>query len=1002
MGTSDAPSLELLLAEVDWIRGLAASLVREADLAEDAVQDAVVAALERWPAAPRNVRAWLAAVVRNAVRKAHRGEGRRRERERWSARAEAEPSALDVVEEFSTRHAVASAVLGLEEPYRETMLLRYYKEESLAEIARRTGVAVSTVDWRLQRGLEKLRRALDGAHEGERGTWVSALVPLLSLSRARGAAPVAVAGGGLWVGVTAVLGAAALVAGMALWTPLPGSEAPALRHERLAVEPALGMAEAAFEPVSPGPAASAREVAAARPVAALASASLEVRVRAGANAAAGVRVRLWPEATGAPAPYPEPRASAGDGQARFERLAPGRYAIELDQGVRSAVQLAPGEHASVPLDLPPGPALEGLVVDGDGEPVAGAEIWLASTRPVEDVETSPVVPFVEGPAARSDANGRFRMESVGAARRIGARAAGFAPSLPHHLAHRRASGETLHVTIPLERPGARLSGTVLDPRGAPLEGVLVLVDADLEFSDELRLPSFAVRTDAAGAFAFEGLARAEAYVSVRAAGREPWRTSVDLAREPDARVEVRLASGVRVHGRVTGERGEPLAGLLVAATERRRLGSSDLQLALATRTAADGSFELCGVPSGSAWLTIDGGPHGSFLEPLLGASGASVRRDVRLEPGSAIRGRVLDAAGAGVEGCSVRAAPQRDWRWRSATTDGDGRFVLPGCEEQTHRLQVVEDGLAVLRRECAPGGADLVLRLADAERPSARLTGTLCDADGRPVRVVGVAATETSTGRARTVRAEGREDGSFSTRGIAPGSYTLALESAGQGTLELDGVFALAPGATLDLETRHLAPTGRVELRLAPGADADDVFVALEDAAGERVQSLRFARASLYLPFSIALPEGRYRAFARAHDAVPWSAAFDVDRRRSAQLELAFERGTPHVLHFVGMRVGQPAGLRLRLRVRIAQGDGTPVASAEFAFQPHDIRFSDRDGALFVETFELAPGAYALEAETSSGLTASGTFTVTAGAAGAPAVFELTGPERPSGSEVRR
>ena len=136
---TDAPGLNVLLAEAQWVRSLARVLVEEAGLAEDAAQEVWVAALRSRPAHSGNLRGWLAQVTRNAVRRARRTERRRSDREERVARSEELPSTLSVVEHFSTQQAVASAVLALDEPYRETVLMRYYQDLSLREIGLRMG-----------------------------------------------------------------------------------------------------------------------------------------------------------------------------------------------------------------------------------------------------------------------------------------------------------------------------------------------------------------------------------------------------------------------------------------------------------------------------------------------------------------------------------------------------------------------------------------------------------------------------------------------------------------------------------------------------------------------------------------------------------------------------------------------------------------------------------------------------------------------------------------------
>jgi RNA polymerase sigma-70 factor (ECF subfamily) len=60
--------------------------------------------------------------------------------------------------------AIRSEVARLDEPYRETVALRFFGERSLAEIAEETGRPLGTVKTHLHRGLQRLRAGL-----GERG-----------------------------------------------------------------------------------------------------------------------------------------------------------------------------------------------------------------------------------------------------------------------------------------------------------------------------------------------------------------------------------------------------------------------------------------------------------------------------------------------------------------------------------------------------------------------------------------------------------------------------------------------------------------------------------------------------------------------------------------------------------------------------------------------------------------------------------------------------------------
>ncbi len=67
-------------------------------------------------------------------------------------------------------------MLALREPYRGTVLLRYFDGLDPCEIAARTSVPVETVRTRLKRAAAQLREAMDARHGGSRGAWAVVLV----------------------------------------------------------------------------------------------------------------------------------------------------------------------------------------------------------------------------------------------------------------------------------------------------------------------------------------------------------------------------------------------------------------------------------------------------------------------------------------------------------------------------------------------------------------------------------------------------------------------------------------------------------------------------------------------------------------------------------------------------------------------------------------------------------------------------------------------------------
>ena len=86
-------AMEELLRHREWAVGLARRLLRDRDGADDAVQQAMLAALEHPPARLDTPRSWLGTVVRSWVARGERSRGRRERHERTVARPEPRGSA---------------------------------------------------------------------------------------------------------------------------------------------------------------------------------------------------------------------------------------------------------------------------------------------------------------------------------------------------------------------------------------------------------------------------------------------------------------------------------------------------------------------------------------------------------------------------------------------------------------------------------------------------------------------------------------------------------------------------------------------------------------------------------------------------------------------------------------------------------------------------------------------------------------------------------------------
>lgn len=152
------------MPHLDSAYTLARGLTRQAQDAEDIVQEALVRAFKYFPGyRGGSARAWFLAIVRNT---GYSWLQRRRPlessadaedlEERPEQRSNPETSALEKV----SRQAVRRAVQDLPLEFREVIILRELEDLDYKEIAAVTGVPIGTVMSRLARGRARLKDAL--------------------------------------------------------------------------------------------------------------------------------------------------------------------------------------------------------------------------------------------------------------------------------------------------------------------------------------------------------------------------------------------------------------------------------------------------------------------------------------------------------------------------------------------------------------------------------------------------------------------------------------------------------------------------------------------------------------------------------------------------------------------------------------------------------------------------------------------------------------------------
>lgn len=153
--------LDLVQGNLDRAYRLAGMMLGNAEDARDATQDA---ALRAWRAAPTmrdpaRFGAWFDRILVNACR----DQLRRRARVRFIQLEDSAPDARDPFRTVIEGDEVLRAIADLDDDLRVVLILHYWSDLALDEVAARTGWPVGTVKSRLHRALQALRGRLGTA-----------------------------------------------------------------------------------------------------------------------------------------------------------------------------------------------------------------------------------------------------------------------------------------------------------------------------------------------------------------------------------------------------------------------------------------------------------------------------------------------------------------------------------------------------------------------------------------------------------------------------------------------------------------------------------------------------------------------------------------------------------------------------------------------------------------------------------------------------------------------
>jgi len=684
---------EALLAHAGCVRGLARTLVVDPNRADDVVQQAWIEALERPPAHARNLSAWLGRVVRNSARQLGRRDRRRARREDRVRAVDSAPPTEELVEQAEMQREVVSAVLELEEPYRTTILLRYWRDHSPQEIARMQTVPPGTVRSRLHRAHEELRRKLDRRYQGDRSAWSSVLCAWIRAGE--GAQVAGASSAAAWLGGIGIMGwklwgsVAVVLAVLVTWRIWPEAPASAAAEEAQSTE---RVATLPVDPPSPSAGEEAIIAIPSQPAGSREPAVVDpppdayhgtVCTPEGSPIANAV-LTLYPDVDDWEEQAPRGTGSCDEtGSFRIEDYLPDPegFVIRAEaEGFQSQALRSISPERAIELTLHWRVAIVGHVRDAEtGEPVAGAQVlWFRE------------------PGAITDAEGRYRLEDAPtylpdySTLYMRARAEGFAEDPIEIELH---GPDDATVDFELHR-GVPLLVEVFDREtGDPIIG------ADVHSHPAV---SPLTQTDGNGQCEVRVLPNREMYLVAKAEDYYPfnwYHESGEMDRILSPRIP--LTPLGTIEGRVTDDAGNPLAGVVVGTTpgwafshpgkltkeEREALdlpgmAGPDALLRLEAQTDAQGVFRLSVYPDTEpreVWARHPDDRSGRSEPIRVTNSQQRPWVEIVLGGGATVRGRVL-FNGEPLEGLDVSWEADEGDRAGSDYTNRSGEYELTHVE----------------------------------------------------------------------------------------------------------------------------------------------------------------------------------------------------------------------------------------------------------------------------------------------------------------------------------
>jgi protocatechuate 3,4-dioxygenase beta subunit len=524
-----------------------------------------------------------------------------------------------------------------------------------------------------------------------------------------------------------------------------------------------------------------------------------------------------------------------NGAFEVDGLPPGRYLLRASapgyaSAFRRGVIVTVSENSTEPrITLDRGSGFEGRVLDESGVGLPGAQL-LAVALPGGRARQ------VDREDARANGAGEYRMDSLtpGVRYFVQAFSEGFAP-VGYMV---QVGPEVTKRDFTLVSSG-RIEGRITDAESG--EG-LAGAEISIILGNPLRPSPLSTVTDHTGYYAFEHAAVGPMIMFSATAPGYQAEDKLEIAGIQGVRVEAgetlvldrALLAGGTLRGTVRDPEGSPVAAATVALVHRgrrwagERTGVTDGKGNYAILGLRAGEYDLRVSASGHAPLTEDEDARIEIKDDLKPAT-----RDIVLQRGATVEGRVLSPEGEPVPACEVRVEAVGGGRKNDRVRDlvtvsgASGEYFLRGVPPDT-RVQIVvaHDDYVEGRSEPVQFKAGALVPLDVSLRPGITLPGRVTDARGLAVagatirwgNVEGVSDRDLrDTFRAdehltpRVLRSD--ERGAFVITHLPPGKTIVKVEHEGFAEWYRRDVQVTAEGEqnSLDVELEGAMPvSGRV------------------------------------------------------------------------------------------------------------------------------------------------------------------------------------------------